>query len=96
MPYEHKPETALDAEFIAPPLRLNPDDYRQELAAFDMTKEQENEMLEVLWHIMKTMVEIGWGVNNVQYLLPDVFKTACTDSPQTQSTELDKRSADEQ
>lgn len=96
MPYENKSQTALDAEFVVPSLRLNPDDYRQGLAAFDMTKEQENELLGVLWQIMKTMVEIGWGVNSVQYLLPEIFEAASADSPQIQSTEPQKRSADDQ
>jgi hypothetical protein len=65
----------------ASPLAFNPDDYRQDIAHFDMTQSQQDEMLAALWNIMKTMVEIGWGVNNVQYLLPELFAAASAESP---------------
>ena len=52
---------------------LNPDDYRQDLASFDLTEDQKKELLEALWQIMATLVNIGWGVDTVQSLLPELF-----------------------
>ncbi len=80
---KHKqPDTVtppLNSDTVAPP-QLNPDDYREELAEFDLTEEQENELLQTLWHIMSTFVDIGWGVDTVQMFLPDLFEKAGADS----------------
>lgn len=64
---------------VAPPA-LNPDDYREELAEFDLTEEQEKELLQTLWHIMSTFVDIGWGVDTVQMFLPGLFENTGADS----------------
>ena len=61
------------------PLKLNPDEYREELAEFDMTKEQQDELLQVLWDIISTFVNIGWGVDTVQMFLPDIFGEVAPD-----------------
>ncbi|MCB1950003.1 hypothetical protein [Nitrosomonas sp.] len=37
-------------------------------------------MLESLWTIMSTLVDIGWGVDTVQILLPDLFAEVAPDS----------------
>jgi hypothetical protein len=60
------------------PLKLDPDDYREDSS--ELTKEQENELLQALWHIMSTFVDIGWGVDSVQLFLPDLFEKAVQDS----------------
>lgn len=64
----------------AAPLKLEPDNYRHHLDEFDLTKEQQNELLESLWTIMSTLVDIGWGVDTVQILLPDLFAEVAPDS----------------
>ncbi len=80
MPLEKQPDdVALENVIDRPSVpsvfpALNPDDYRQDLSSFDLTKEQEDAFLEALWQIMKTMVEIGWGVDTVQLLLPELFE----------------------
>ena len=43
--------------------------YRQDLEGFDLTDEQARELLQTLWSIMTTFVELGFGVDSVQYLL---------------------------
>lgn len=48
------------------PLALDPDKYREQLAEFALTREQENELLATLWQIMRTFVEIGFGLDSVQ------------------------------
>ena len=72
------PELPDDQAF--PTLKLDPDEYREDLAEFALTEEQENELLQALWHIMSTFVDIGWGVDTVQLFLPDLFEKAGQDS----------------
>ncbi len=64
----------------ATPLKLEPDDYRHHLDDFDLTEEQQNLLLLSLWHIMSTLVDIGWGVDTVQMLLPELFAEVAPDS----------------
>lgn len=64
----------------ATPLKLEPDDYRHHLDEYDLAQEQQNELLQSLWHIMSTLVDIGWGVDTVQLLLPDIFAEVAPDS----------------
>ena len=61
-------------------LTLDPDEYRGDIREFRYTPEQETEMLQALWNIMGMMVDLGWGVDSVQMLLPDLFEKAGTDS----------------
>ncbi len=62
-----------------PTLKLNPDDYREDIAEFELTREQEDELLSTLWNMMRTFVDIGWGVDTVQLFLPDLFEKAGQD-----------------
>ncbi len=64
----------------AAPLELEPDDYRHHLDEFDLTEEKQNELLQSLWHIMSILADIGWGVDTVQILLPDLFAEVAPDS----------------
>lgn len=38
---------------------LDPADYADDMAAFDMTEEQKREFLEALWSIMRSLAELG-------------------------------------
>ena len=49
-------------------LNFAPEKYRDQLADYELTKEQEDELLTTLWHIMRTFVELGWGLDSVQLL----------------------------
>ena len=53
-------------------LALDPDEYREDLAEFGLTEAQENEFLEALWSIMQTFVEIGFGVDSVHHIIPEL------------------------
>lgn len=44
-----------------------------------MTKAQEYELLAVLWNIMCTMVDIEFGMDSVQMVLPTLIKKADQD-----------------
>ncbi len=64
----------------AAPLKLEPDDYAHHLSEFDLTQDHQNELLQALWYIMSTLVDIGWGVDTVQLLLPDIYAEVAPDS----------------
>ena len=57
-------------------MRCEPDIYREEIACLNLSREQEDELLQTLWEMMRTMVEIGWGVDNIHSLLPEFFESA--------------------
>jgi hypothetical protein len=63
----------------SPAGRLTPDmeKYRAMLDA-EIPDEQADELLQTLWHIMRSFVDLGFGVSSVHYLLPDVFENAST------------------
>lgn len=60
-------------------IEFEPDDYRHHVQEFGLTQAQEDELLETLWHIMSTMVDIGWGVDNIQIMLPKLFNRESND-----------------
>lgn len=62
------------------PLPLDPDDYLPYLDGFDMSIEQKQAALFALWHIMSAIVDIGFGMDTVQILLPGIFEKASRDS----------------
>ena len=62
------------------PLKLNEDEYMAHLDAFDLSDAQKRELLQTLWNIMSILVDIGWGADTVQMLLPDLFEAAGDDS----------------
>ncbi len=73
---------------VVPPLQLEPDDYRDELAEFELTPEQETELLQVLWNIMSTMVDLGWGLDSVQlFSLPKAHKIDSDSSDKVKLTD---------
>ncbi|MCY7297306.1 hypothetical protein [Alteromonas sp. a30] len=51
-------------------MNCNLDDYCEDIAALDLSPEQEEELLLLLWEMMRAMVEMGWGVDNINSLLP--------------------------
>ncbi|GJL75967.1 hypothetical protein [Nitrosomonas sp.] len=73
-------DSKLTKKDAATPLKFEPDDYRHHVEEFDLTKEQQDELLTSLWTIMNTLVDIGWGVDTVQILLPDLFAEVAPDS----------------
>ncbi len=52
---------------------FNPDDYLADLEAFDLSEAQKRELLQTLWNIMCAFVDIGWGVDTVQHIFPELF-----------------------
>ncbi|PCJ99556.1 MAG: hypothetical protein COA45_05860 [Zetaproteobacteria bacterium] len=56
-----------------PPPELDVEAYRDELASLGMTAEQEDKLLATLWDIMRTMVDIGYGMDAVQMVVPSLL-----------------------
>lgn len=54
-------------------MKCNPDDYREDLASFNLTIEQENDVLFTLWEMMRTFAEMGQGVQGINNIFPHVF-----------------------
>ena len=48
-------------------------EYREELQALDVPDDQAAEMLSILWDIMRSFVELGFGVDSVSAVLPEAF-----------------------
>ena len=42
---------------------LDPADYAEDMAAFDMSEDQKREFLETLWSIMRAFAEMGFSVD---------------------------------
>ena len=62
-------ETAQAAGTAAlPPPTLN--EFREYLDDYELSEEQKNELLQTLWWIMVSFVDIGFGVNSVGRYLP--------------------------
>lgn len=77
-PHEYT-DLATDEVSFAP-LKLNEQDYLEHLDSFDLTDEQKTELLQTLWDIMSRMVDIGWGVDSMQLMLPALFNTPANDN----------------
>ena len=73
-PADHRP---------SPNVAFDPDDYRADLAELKLTRAQEEELLQTLWTIMSAFVDLGWGVDSVQTVLPglaDLFPETAPDA----------------
>lgn len=58
-------------------IEFNIDDYVDDLNGLDVSEEEAHELLSVLWKIMMTMVDMGWGFDPIHTILPDIFNQAC-------------------
>ena len=55
---------------------LDCDAYRADLIDFDLTPEQENELLSILWDIMRTMCDLNLDMDAVQMIMPTFLYAA--------------------
>ncbi len=53
---------------------FNAADYRDALEDFNLSEEQEQELLQTLWNVMSVFVDIGWGADSVQLVFGDLLK----------------------
>lgn len=52
-------------------LACDPEKYREYLDGFDLSEEEQNELLKTLWTIMAGFVDLGFGVDSIQFLPND-------------------------
>lgn len=52
-------------------LPLDVKKYQHHMEEFDLTEEQRIELLQTIWSIMAAFVDIGFGVDAVQYIFRD-------------------------
>lgn len=50
------------------PLKCDIEKYREHIESFDLSREEEAELLKNLWLIMAAFVDIGFGVDSIQLL----------------------------
>lgn len=63
-----------------PKLEFDGDEYRHYLNDVEISDEKAEELLRALWEIMRTFVDLGWGLESIQMFLPDFLETASPDS----------------
>ena len=68
--------------------KFNPEKYRNHVKDFDLSEDEQTELLRTLWHIMAGFVDIGFGVESVQRLLPEFTEF----SSQTEVDQLQQES----
>lgn len=68
------------AENTLKPLTLNVEDYREEMAEFELTQEQEQELLQILWNITHQFAQMGFGMESTQLIMEALLKTVDQDS----------------
>ena len=61
------------------PLKLDPERYRSHLESFEMTNAEQDELLQTLWNILSTFVDIGFGLDSVQNLFSGIIEKAMHD-----------------
>ena len=77
---DSNPTNSEDQVPSLPPPELDVETYREELASLGMTTEQENKLLETLWNIMRIMVDIGYGMDAVQMVVPALMNGSVENS----------------
>ena len=63
-----------------PVLRLDPARYQDQFAGSDISEADQIALLEVLWSIMITFVDLGFDVRKVGTCLPEIFERHGADS----------------
>jgi hypothetical protein len=71
-----------------PTLLFDPENYIAHLKHLDVTDEQANAFLSSLWHIMHSMVDMGMGLNSIQFFAPpEADKPMIVSAADLQSTQ---------
>lgn len=63
-----------------PRLELDPEDFRDEMDEWDCSEAQKQELLRIIWEVVRSCVELELNVNVIQILLPDIFHKSAKDS----------------
>lgn len=87
-----------DKQETIPVPTLDYDAYRGDLRNLELTAEQENELLTILWDIMRTMVDLNLDMDAVQMIMPPslygIFNGETGNQPDTQVEQKSGRISD--
>lgn len=64
-------ETAVS---VAPPPRLHHEKYKDHLEGMELSDDQARELLETLWHVMVSFVDVGFRVDSLSIAMPDIYQ----------------------
>jgi hypothetical protein len=53
-------------------MKCNPNDYRDDFASFNLTEEQEDELILTLWEMARAFVEAAYGVHPINNIFTSV------------------------
>jgi len=53
------------------PLACDTEKYREHIEEFELSDEEQSELLKTLWTIMAAFVDLGFGVDSIQFLPKD-------------------------
>ncbi len=73
-PFQDDPQPPQADAGHFPALTFNPDDYRAHLEGGDLTREQEDALLQALWLVVVGFVDLSFGVHPIQQGRADVHK----------------------
>jgi len=81
MTSERPPPHSAESENPIKPPQLDIEKYRPLVSEFEIGEEEQSALLESLWHIMKSFVDMGFGVDSIQILFPEIFENSsdCVD-----------------
>ncbi|MEW8372665.1 MAG: hypothetical protein AB2722_02050 [Candidatus Thiodiazotropha sp.] len=71
-------------EPVPPPPQCDLEKYREHVKDFDLSEEEQAELLQTLWSIMAAFVDLGFGVDSIQLLSSSDQQQ---ESPQIQAQE---------
>ncbi len=54
------------------PSDFDPAEYLPDMEEFDLSEEQATELLTTLWEIMKAFVDLGFGVDSIHRIFPEL------------------------
>ncbi|MCU7805678.1 MAG: hypothetical protein KZQ96_21030 [Candidatus Thiodiazotropha sp. (ex Lucinoma borealis)] len=58
----------------------DPEKYREHVEEFDLSEQEQTELLQTLWSIMAAFVDMGFGVDSFQFLPKETLSSAHSDT----------------
>lgn len=58
----------------------DPEKYREHVEEFDLSEQEQSELLQTLWSIMATFVDMGFGVDSFQFLPKEALGSVRSDT----------------
>ena len=74
MTHDTTQDPSINRQGLPHPPTLEIADYQGDLAALEFSPEQEREVLEYLWHMVKTIVDAGYGLDAASTVLSAITR----------------------